>query len=81
MHGRGVRVRRDHASWVIASRTLAVSLELLEANDPSTTYDEVVRTRTAIWSPVASLTGATAGAPLTLRNGIDDGSQDWELVQ
>ncbi|MFE7271906.1 RICIN domain-containing protein [Streptomyces sp. NPDC057623] len=27
------------------------------------------------------LTGATAGAPLTLQNAVDDGSQDWELVQ
>ncbi len=27
------------------------------------------------------LTGATAGAPLTLQNAVDDGSQDWELVR
>lgn len=27
------------------------------------------------------LTGATAGAPLTLQNAVSDGSQDWELVQ
>jgi hypothetical protein len=27
------------------------------------------------------LTGATAGGQLTLQNAVDDGSQDWELVQ
>ncbi|MDX2937899.1 RICIN domain-containing protein, partial [Streptomyces ipomoeae] len=27
------------------------------------------------------LTGASAGAPLTLQNAVSDGSQDWELVQ
>ncbi|MEU6147495.1 RICIN domain-containing protein [Streptomyces sp. NPDC047081] len=27
------------------------------------------------------LTGATAGSQLTLQNAVDDGSQDWELVQ
>jgi hypothetical protein len=27
------------------------------------------------------LTGATAGAQLTLQTALTDGSQDWELVQ
>ncbi|HST81630.1 MAG TPA: hypothetical protein VLL08_07835 [Kineosporiaceae bacterium] len=27
------------------------------------------------------LTGATTGAPLTLQNAVEDGSQDWRLVQ
>ncbi len=35
----------------------------------------------AIKNPNLYLTGASAGAPLTLQNATADGSQDWELVQ
>ncbi|CAL9283808.1 hypothetical protein SUDANB51_07399 [Streptomyces sp. enrichment culture] len=35
----------------------------------------------SVKNPSLYLTGASAGAQLTLQNALTDGSQDWELVQ
>jgi hypothetical protein len=35
----------------------------------------------SVENPNLYLTGASAGAQLTLQNALTDGSQDWELVQ
>jgi alpha-galactosidase len=44
-----------------------------------TTADGYLRFRSAA-NPAVYLTGASAGAPLTLQNAATDGSQDWQLV-
>lgn len=46
---------------------------------PVRTSDGYVRFQSAA-DPALYLTGTSAGAPLTLQNGTDDGSQDWRLV-
>ncbi|MFE2216332.1 RICIN domain-containing protein, partial [Streptomyces canus] len=35
----------------------------------------------AVKNTALYLTGASAGAPLTLQNAADDGSQEWKLVR